>query len=149
MAEMPREHTAGNPEVHHEESDVNIRGVFGFAAWLFVGIVAVALACWLLFRYFENREAQTGSLRDFPLAAGRTNVLPAPRLQATPRDDLREFRRQEDALLNGYSWVDRDSGTVRIPIAEAMRLTLERGLPVRESSADAVTPTSASTGGAR
>ena len=33
---------------------------------------------------------------------------------------------------NGYGWVAQDQGTVRIPIAEAMRLTVERGLPVRQ-----------------
>jgi hypothetical protein len=30
--------------------------------------------------------------------------------------------------------VDREAGTVRIPIAEAMRLTVERGLPAREAT---------------
>jgi hypothetical protein len=42
-----------------------------------------------------------------------------------------DFRRQEDAVLSGYGWVDKNAGTVRIPIEEAMRLTVERGLPSR------------------
>jgi hypothetical protein len=52
-------------------------------------------------------------------------------LQIAPREDLREVRAREDALLNGYQWVDKAAGVVRIPIADAMRLTVERGLPVR------------------
>jgi hypothetical protein len=31
--------------------------------------------------------------------------------------------------------VDRNTGVVRIPIDQAMKLTLERGLPTRERSA--------------
>jgi hypothetical protein len=34
-------------------------------------------------------------------------------------------------LLEGYGWVDRSAGTVRLPIERAMQLLLERGLPTR------------------
>jgi hypothetical protein len=37
--------------------------------------------------------------------------------------------------LNGYGWVDRDAGVVHIPIDEAMRLMVERGVPAREGDA--------------
>ena len=57
---------------------------------------------------------------------------PEPRLQTTPRQDLQDLQRREDELLNGYRWVDRTAGTVRIPVKEAMRITLERGLPARK-----------------
>jgi hypothetical protein len=55
-------------------------------------------------------------------------------LQTEPRQDLRTLRQQEDAILNGYSWVDREAGTVRIPIGEAMRKVLEQGLPSRAAA---------------
>jgi hypothetical protein len=48
-----------------------------------------------------------------------------------PREDLRDLRAQENQTLNGYSWVDRNTGVVRIPIADAMKLTIQRGLPSR------------------
>jgi hypothetical protein len=48
-----------------------------------------------------------------------------------PREDAHRFHAAEDAVLNGYSWVNRDAGVVRIPIGEAMKLTLQKGLPVR------------------
>jgi len=47
MADMPTEHGAGsddrvvNPDIHHEESDVNIRGIFAFAGALIVVAVVV------------------------------------------------------------------------------------------------------------
>jgi hypothetical protein len=33
--------------------------------------------------------------------------------------------------LEGYGWVDRQAGVVRLPIERAMELVLERGLPTR------------------
>jgi hypothetical protein len=41
------------------------------------------------------------------------------------------MRADEDERLNNYGWVDEDAGIVRIPISEAMKLTLQRGLPTR------------------
>ena len=49
---------------------------------------------------------------------------PEPRLQTNPREDLSELRASEDELLDSYGWVDKNAGVVRIPIDEAMKLTL-------------------------
>jgi len=35
-------------------------------------------------------------------------------------------------VLESYAWVDKNAGIVRIPIEEAIRLTLQRGLPTRQ-----------------
>jgi hypothetical protein len=118
------------PTTHHEESDVNIRAIFLFTAGLVAVAVVVHLAVWGLFVLFERRE--TARAPEFPMAvASEPRVPPAPRLQERPREEFQEHRLQEDAILNGYTWVNREAGLVRIPIAEAMRLTVERGLPVR------------------
>ncbi len=64
------------------------------------------------------------------MAAGQENRLPPePRLQTNPREDLRDLRAQEDAILNSYGWVDRAAGSVHIPIDRAMEIVLERGIP--------------------
>ena len=34
---------------------------------------------------------------------------------------------KEEAELHSYGWVDKNAGTVHIPIEDAMRLMLERG----------------------
>jgi len=123
--------TSENPEVHHETSDVDIRAILGFGAGLFVVAVGIHVIVWLLFGYFASREAQRVP-PEYPLAASQGERLPPePRLQIAPRDDLRDLRASEDELLSNYGWVDRNAGIVRIPINEAMRLTLQRGLPTR------------------
>ena len=122
-----------NPAVHHEDSDVNTGAIFKIATSLIILAAAIHVLVWFVFAYFNGREA-TNLRAQYPLAAGQELRLPpAPRLQVTPRQDLRDLRAREDQALNSYQWVDRSAGIVRIPIAEAMRLTVERGLPVRQS----------------
>jgi hypothetical protein len=121
-----------NPEVRHETSDVNIRAILGFGFGLLMTGIVVHVLVWLLFVYFASRESQSAA-REFPLAVEQQNRLPPePRLQTNPRQDLGELRAREDRLLKSYGWVDKSNGIVRIPIDEAMRLTVERGLPSRQ-----------------
>src|SRR3989442_11068116 len=73
-----------------------------------------------------------------PDAAQMAPPRPLPQVEPEPPADLgarfaaqnlAAFRAQEDALLGSYGWVDKDLGRVRIPLAEAMRIVAERGLP--------------------
>ena len=117
--------------VHHETSDANVKGVFAFGLGLMIAGAIILFLVWLLFGYFASREAGSGA-REFPLAAEQQNRLPPePRLQTNPKQDLIDLRASEDAVLNTYGWVDKAGGVVRIPISEAMRLTVQRGLPSR------------------
>jgi len=57
--------------------------------------------------------------------------FPTPRLQTDDgNEEIAEMHAREDLLLNNYSWVDRTSGKVRIPITRAMQIIAEHGLPV-------------------
>ena len=139
MTDAPR-HTIGqgfspaspdNPEVEHEGSDINVRAILWFAAGLIVAAAVIHFVVWLLFLYLSGAETIRDT-PDFPLAAGQaTRVPPEPRLQTTPREDLRALRAREEEILGSYGWVDKTTGVVRIPIGEAMKLTLQRGLPAR------------------
>ena len=44
-------------------------------------------------------------------------------------------------MLEGYGWVNKEAGIVHIPIEDAMRLTVERGLPSRSPDAGAAVET--------
>jgi hypothetical protein len=125
-------HGDGMPRVAHEMSDVSAGGIFIFALGLMVTILVVHLLLWMMFAFLA-REESGRTIRQYPLAATQQNRLPpSPRLQVNPREELRGLRSQEDAVLSSYGWVDRESGVARIPIDEAMRLTVQRGLPVRQ-----------------
>lgn len=144
MAEVHLPHASpaatDNPEVRHETSDVNIRGILLFAAGLIVAGILINLLVWVLFEYFSAREARRVP-REYPLAATQEmRVPPEPRLQPvapewrTPRQDLEALRTKDRNVLTTYGWVDRNTGVVRIPIDEAMKLVVQRGLPARQES---------------
>ncbi len=125
--------------VAHEASDVSIESVVKFGIGLLVSTAAVCLLLWGLFHYFAVREEKT-ELPPASRVVGPGNKLPPePRLQGAPGhevhpiQELKDLRAAEDALLNSYGWVDRNAGTVRIPIEKAMEKLLQQGLPVRET----------------
>ena len=61
---------------------------------------------------------------------------PAPRIQASPATDLRDLRAYEDSQLNSYGWVDKQKGTVRIPIERAIELVARQGIPPQRAPKD-------------
>jgi hypothetical protein len=126
--------TRDEPEIRREDSDVNVGAVLGFGAGLLAVGVLIYFMVWLLFLYFSAREAVRVA-PEYPLAAGQENRLPPePRLQTNPRQDLRVLEAHEDSILNSYGWVDKTAGVVRIPIDQAIKLTVQRGLPVRQGN---------------
>lgn len=115
-----------NPDVAHEHTDINIRAVFWFVAVLLVSAIVIHVAMWGLLKVFEWRTAANDPPLP-PLSRGEgPHPPPSPRLQTTPIEDLKRFRRNDDAQLSGYSWVDKQAGVVRIPIDRAKQLYIER-----------------------
>ena len=132
MADSHAPASQDNPEVRHETTDVNIRAILIFGGALIVSAVVISFAVWVLFRYFEARETRRVA-PEYPLAATQESRLPPePRLQTNPREDLEQLREQEEQILNSYGWVDKNGGVARIPIEEAMKLVVQRGLPARQ-----------------
>jgi hypothetical protein len=122
-----------NVDVVHEESDVNVGAIIRYG----IGLIAVAAVVhvflfWLLGAYERRHDrAQTQA---YPLAAGQQDRLPpAPRFQENPQQEQQELRAQQASRLSGYGWVNKERGIARIPIEEAMKMIIERGLPAREA----------------
>jgi hypothetical protein len=128
------------PGSTYEHTDAHVGPMIQFGIWLVVSaiIVHVGLAAmyWLLVRESTERVAS----QRYPLAVDTPPRLPAePRLQQFPRNELYEFRTKEEQQLHSYGWVDKNAGTVHIPIDDAMRLMLERGI-LTSRPQDASTP---------
>jgi hypothetical protein len=115
--------------VHHETSDVSAPGVFGFAVGLIASGLVISLLVWALFLYFSVQATRRGSTVSWQTQQLPQPLPPQPRLQTDPRGDLLALREAEERTLTTYGWVDRNAGIVRIPIEQAMTLTVERGLP--------------------
>jgi hypothetical protein len=111
----------------YEPRDLNLRVVATFLASMIVTVLLVlALLVWV-FDFYSALDTRMETPPS-PLAKGR-QIPPEPRLQVNGPADLRAMLAQEDAQLNSYGWVDRKTETVHIPIAQAMKLLAERGLP--------------------
>jgi hypothetical protein len=150
-----------NPDVLHETSDVNVRGIFGFGIGLAVGTALVSLLLFGAFSVMVKRFNPPAPPNASPLTRNRPLVpesrryaneaFPEPRLQPNVVEDLKKFREEEYEHLHSYGWVDQNAGVAHIPIQRAMELTLERGLPVRTPgavppSAPPLAPPAATTG---
>jgi hypothetical protein len=125
---------AENPDVVHEESDVNVSAILKYgAALLLAAALAQVFLWWLMGVYGRRHErAQT---QVYPMAAGQQDRQPPePRLQTDPQQDLRNLRTRQEDLLKGYGWVNKEAGVARIPIEDAMKIVVDRGLPAREIS---------------
>lgn len=64
------------------------------------------------------------------LVAGRMPVAPTSYAQPTGIV-YREVQKESNAELSSYGWVDKSQQKVHIPIEQAMKLIMERGLPTR------------------
>ncbi len=117
-----------HPTAHgdHERRDVSPRSIAVAGLVLLAVVVLAFVGMGRLLVHYRAREARE-SPPTSPLAQsyGRKGP-PEPRLQANPLDDLRRLRAREDTLLDGYAWVDRGAGAVRIPIERAVDVLVER-----------------------
>ena len=113
--------------VRHETSDVSFGSVVGFAGGLLVSGLLISVLVWALFQLLSDRATRRGATAE--ALTVQQPVPPSPRLQTNPRGDLLQLREAEEQVLTTYGWVDRNAGIVRIPIEQAMKLTVERGLP--------------------
>ena len=132
MAETP--HSTEQGRHAHEERDVRLKPIAFFGLGLVGLAILVHIGLALLYMFFTERW-QDAQVPASPLAAMR-QPLSAPPLQARPTQELQEMLAGENAVLRSYGWVDREGGVARIPIRRAIDLLLQRGLPVRNGSAE-------------
>jgi hypothetical protein len=134
--------------VAHEHSDVDVRTILSFAVALLATVVIAALLMGGLFKLLESRAAKsdpavsplTRPAVEMPASQGREAVFgrgtTGPQLLTSEPTVLLKQRSMEREALSNYGWVDEKTGVARIPIGEAKKLILQRGLPARAEPAD-------------
>lgn len=113
----------------YEKRDTNIRIVLISGA----SLAALVVFTLLLVRWVDGYITAHRPVRETvppALLDSHPQDMTGPRVRAQPRIELVELRRAEEVRLTGYSR-DRYTGTLHIPVEQAMRLVLKRGLPVR------------------
>ena len=118
---------------HHEPAGYERRDALAWAtirAGLYILATMFLTAAVLvpLFRFFGRRE--TAEQRPPATVLGPSARLPEPafpRLVTSEPAVLAQFRAQENTLLTGWGWVEKDRGIARMPIDEAMKIVAARG----------------------
>ena len=121
------EYLEAPPGSTYEHTDASVWPIVKFLVWMAAAaaIIHVGLGYGYELMIRQAMEIE----QPYPLAAGQDARLPpAPRLQQFPANELYQFRMGEQNLLDRYGWMNRETGVVHIPIDQAMRLTLERGV---------------------
>lgn len=105
--------------------DTRVRPVALFATSIAAMVGGCILLSTVMVRVATRSAGPNDALDSSPASAP---PLPEPRLQAFPQQDLDAMLRQKQQLLQRYDFADRSAGIVRIPIAQAIDLAVERGL---------------------
>ncbi|MFN2442548.1 MAG: hypothetical protein ABR517_07680 [Thermoanaerobaculia bacterium] len=129
-------------DVHHERTDVDIRGILWFIVIFVVFMGASYVAVYFHYGFIRSSLRDPELLPVSLVDQDQPKLPPTPRLQpfpspgqkgamsplATgPRGDMRKMREEEERILSTYE-LGAD-GKARIPVDRAMELELQRGFP--------------------
>ena len=136
----------------YERRDIGAAGVLYFLA----ALAALGLATHFLISGLYSYLDKNSRAQQAPISPLVTNApedtrhlstdyrdylkqnFPAPQLEIDERTQLDTVRQAEAETLSTYDYIDKNAGTVRIPIDRAMELIVQHGLPVRSQGGTAV-----------
>ena len=114
-------------EAGHEISEPTPAGIAAVGVGLFlVMIVSMLVLARMYTHFYSTAPAMTAP-------TGETNFPYAPRARSSIADDWSGINRQAHERLETYDWVSRADGVARIPIARAMQVIAQEGLPARQA----------------
>ena len=130
--------SAGEPVVHKdvafESRDINTRTILTYLSYLAIAVAGTFLITVFIFRF--TSKMATASDRTLPPAhqgVGPT-IPPGPLLQGIPlspddpQQDLRNKMAADEKANETLGWTDRSAGIAQIPVADAMKIVVSKGL---------------------
>lgn len=137
----------------YETTDAQAGGTYRAGAYILAAMFVVSALLVPLYWFFARGETAsqpraTSLVRPDPAAAPSA----FPRLVTSEPKALADFRAKEQELLEGWGWVEKDRGVVRMPVAEALELVGSRGelpafpAPAPSPAATAAAPAAAGAG---
>lgn len=124
-----------NADVAFESSDINTRTILLYMLYLALSVAAAFLVSVFVFRFVTKMAAQS----DTPMAPVHRGVSatmpPEPRLQGVPGHptdpqlDMRTKIDADEAENEKLDWIDKSAGIAQIPVDEAMKIIVTRGMP--------------------
>jgi hypothetical protein len=152
-------HVRDSDHPGYEVTDVNAGGIAVFLAGLFGSVLVFFVLCFVIGKVIntaiKNNDGPVTKWNTLSAFAGAettndkrqdlasnpemqqkefnqmTKTFPEPRLDIDDGNQATaDLHAREDLLLNNYSTVPGEGGSIRIPISRAMEIIAQRGLPV-------------------
>lgn len=122
----------------YEPNDVKVVPIVAIGLLLLVLVTSSQFALWGFLRATTGTvPTPAAALHPLEAPIPRPAGLPTATVPALPArlpvrpDDWQRLRAEQEQRLERYGWVDRPAGVAHVPIARAIDLIVERGLPAR------------------
>jgi len=132
---QPDDQPPRNADVAFESSDIDTRTILSYLFYLALSVAAAFMVSVFIFKFTSKMAADS----DTPMAPVHRGVgatmPPEPMLQGVPGHetdpqlDLRLKGAADEAANEKYDWTDKQAGIARIPVGEAMKIIVSKGLP--------------------
>jgi hypothetical protein len=138
---QPGDQPPTNADVAFESSDIDTRTILSYMFYLALAVIAAFAVSVFVFRFLSKMAADS----DTPMAPVHRGVgatmPPEPMLQGIPGHttdpqlDLRNKREADEAENEKLDWKDKPAGIAQIPVDEAMKIIVSKGLPALPAAA--------------
>jgi hypothetical protein len=138
---QPSDQPPTNADVAFESSDIDTRTILSYMFYLALSVAAAFIASVFIFKFTSKMAADS----DTPMAPVHRGVgatmPPEPMLQGIPGHttdpqlDLRNKREADEAENEKLDWKDKPAGIAQIPVDEAMKIIVSKGLPALPAAA--------------
>lgn len=122
-------------DVTFESTDINTRTILAYMFYLALAVVAAFLISVFVFRSLTKMAVESETPQASIHQGIGPTMPPEPRLQGVPGHttdpqlDLRNKLEADQAANEKLEWIDKQAGVAQIPVEEAMKIIVTKGLP--------------------
>jgi hypothetical protein len=127
-----------NADVSFEKADVQATTIYWYLGALAISVVLSYIVCVFVLRgttkMAVDYDTPPPMIRQ-EMGSAYEAMPPEPRLQGVPghrsdpQADLRQKNQSDTEANEKIGWVDQNAGIAQIPVAAAMKIIAEKGLP--------------------
>jgi hypothetical protein len=128
-------------DVSFEATDVKSSPIFKFLTYLGITVILSFILSIGIYKGLKSYWIGTYEAPPPSREAG-PHFPPEPRMQGMPghltdpQNDMREKVEADRKANNELGWVDKNAGIAQIPVQDAMKLIVEKGLPAASAPAE-------------
>jgi hypothetical protein len=128
-------------DVSFEGTDVRSLPIFKFLTYLGITVIASFILSIGIYKGLKNYWTNSYDA-PAPTREAGPQFPPEPRMQGMPghltdpQHDMREKVEADTKANNELGWVDKNAGIAQIPVKDAMKLIVEKGLPAVSAPAE-------------